>query len=188
MDNIIYLLSHYKYLILFPLAIVEGPILAVIAGFLCTTGVLNPVLVFPIIVAGDLIGDSLCYALGRWGIPKPLRKLAKRWGFKRETLDRVKTYFDANPVKTISLSKITLGIGVAGIYMAGHARIPYNRFIRICLMTSALQYLVYLSIGILFGDAYIQISRYLNFFASITIVTALAVVVFLLIRRMLQKI
>ena len=42
MDHIVYLLTEYKYLILFPLAIVEGPIIAVIAGFLCSSGFLNP--------------------------------------------------------------------------------------------------------------------------------------------------
>ncbi|TDW99245.1 DedA family protein [Dinghuibacter silviterrae] len=187
MEHIVYLLSHYKYLLLFPLAIVEGPILAVIAGFLCTTGVLNPLFVFPIIVCGDVIGDSLCYTLGRWGVPKPIRRLALLLGVKKENVDRVRTFFDTHPIKTIALSKITLGIGVAGIYLAGNTKVPYPKFIRICLATSALQYLVYLTIGFVFGGAYREINRYLNDAASLIIVVALAIVVLLLIRRKLRK-
>lgn len=187
MEHIIFLLSHYKYVILYPLAIVEGPILAVIAGFLCTTGLLNPLIVYPIIVIGDVTGDSLCYALGRWGVPKPIRKLAKLLGIKKENVDRVKTFFETHPIKTIALSKITLGIGVAGIYLAGNTRVPYPKFIRICLATSALQYLIYLTIGFLFGGAYLEISRYLNYFASLTIVITLAILVLFLIRRILQR-
>src|SRR5450432_4605817 len=75
MDHIAYLLTQYKYLLLFPLAIVEGPIIAVIAGFLCINGFLNLFIVYPIIVAGDLIGDTICYFLGLWGVPGFIKKI-----------------------------------------------------------------------------------------------------------------
>src|ERR1700681_1928234 len=105
MDHIVYLLTEYKYLILFPLAIVEGPIIAVIAGFLCTAGFLNPLLVFPIIVLGDITGDSICYSIGRWGIPKFIKKIGYRFGFNPKKIDRARIFFDSNPITTISLSK-----------------------------------------------------------------------------------
>jgi membrane protein DedA with SNARE-associated domain len=81
-----------------------------------------------------------------------------------------------------------LGIGVAGIYLAGNARIPYKKFIRICLITSLSQYLIYLSIGLLFGQAYIQINHYLNNFASFSIIAALAVIFFIIVKSMFKKI
>src|ERR1700722_1510647 len=135
MDHIVYLLTQYRYLILFPLAIVEGPILAVIAGFLCINGFLNLFIAYPIIVLGDIIGDSIVYTFGRWGVPVFIKKMARGFVMKPEKINRVRTYFDANPNKIISLSKVTLGIGVAGIYLAGNTKIPYERFIRICLVT-----------------------------------------------------
>jgi len=187
MEHIITLLTHYKYLILFPLAIVEGPIIAIIAGFLCTNGFMNPLLVFPIIVLGDMIGDSLLYSLGRWGMPTFFRKIGHRLGLTPERVDRARVYFDANPEKTISLSKITLGIGVAGIYIAGNAKIPYPKFIRICGVTSMIQYFVYLGIGLTFGHAYLLINHYLNYIASFFIVTALVILLFFYLKSMLKK-
>jgi len=187
LENIICLLLKYKYVILFPLAIVEGPILAVIAGFLCMGGYLNLFIVYPIIVLGDIVGDTISYLFGRWGVPGFLKRIIKRLGLKPENMDRVRVYFDANPKKTISLSKITLGIGIAGIYLAGNARIPYNRFIRICLITSALQYLIYLGIGLLFGSAYKQISNYLDFFAAFSIVTLLSIILFYIVKSYRKK-
>ena len=165
----------------------EGPIIAVIAGFLCTTQFLNPLIVFPVIVTGDIIGDSLSYMLGRFGVPEFLKKIAKRFGFKAENINRVRSYFDANPIRTISLSKITLGIGFAGIYLAGNAKIPYRKFILICLLTSALQYIVYLSIGLLFGSAYKQISHYLDFATALIIVTGLTILIFIFIKSKRKK-
>ncbi|MFC4233579.1 DedA family protein [Parasediminibacterium paludis] len=187
MEHILHLLSRYQYLILFPLAIVEGPIVAVIAGLLCSNQILNISLVYPIIVAGDITGDSLCYLFGRFGVPNFIKKIALKLGFKPEKIVVVRSYFDTNPIKTISLSKITLGIGVAGIYLAGNAKIPYKKFIIVCFATSALQYIFYLTIGLLFGSAYMQISRYLDVASTLIILAALAVLLWLFIKSKLKN-
>lgn len=187
MEQILHLLTQYKYLILFPLAIVEGPIIAVIAGFLCTGGYLNVLIVFPVIVCGDAVGDTLCYLLGRWGVPTFIKNILKWFGLDGQKVARVKVYFDANPTKTISLSKVTPGIGVAGIYLAGNAGIAYDKFIKICVVTSIAQYIIYLGVGLLFGKAYIQINHYLDFAGSVIIVSTLVVIVFLFIKSLLKK-
>lgn len=188
MDHIIQLLLQYKYFILFPLAIIEGPIIAVICGFLCINNILNPFIVFPIIVAGDMVGDSLVYLLGRFGIPPFLKRIAIKLGFKPEKVQKVRAYFNTNPIRTISLSKITLGIGFAGIYLAGHAKIPYPRFIIISMFTSALQYVVYLGIGLLFGHAYKQINNYIDFLTALVVIIALSVGIFLYVKSKRKKI
>ena len=175
MEHLLHLLLEYKYLILFPLAIVEGPALAVVAGFLCMNKILNPFIVFPIIISGDMVGDSLCYTLGRFGVPALLKKAAIWLGVNGEKIQSTRAYFDTNPIKTISLSKIALGIGFAGIYLAGHVRIPYVKFILICFCTSVLQYIVYLGIGLLFGNAYLLINGYINLFSAILIILALSI-------------
>lgn len=185
--TIIDLLYRYKYVLLFPLAIVEGPVLAVIAGFLCANKFLNPFIVYPIIVLGDLVGDSLCYMLGRFGLPEFLKSTLKKLGFKPINMDAARSYFNANHLKAISLSKITLGIGFAGIYFAGNAKVPYRKFIWVCLVTSALQYIVYLSIGILFGSAYKKISHYIDFLTAIIIVTALTIILFIFLKSYFKK-
>ena len=188
MENIIYLLSHYRYVILLPLAIVEGPVIAILVGMLSIKGFFNPVYAYPVIVVGDLIGDSIVYMLGRWGKSEFLQKISRRLGFTDAKMDSARFFFEANPNRTISLSKIILGVGVAGIYMAGNAKINYHKFIAICLVTSMLQYIVYISIGLLFGHAYIQINHYLNYAASFSIVAAVLLLLFFFIKSKLKKI
>ena len=188
LDHLIALLTEYKYFILFPLAIVEGPILAVIAGFLCTMGLLNPLIVFPVIVLGDVIGDSCCYILGRFAGFSWFKKLDKLVTPDiLEKTERFRVFFLDHPVRSISLSKITLGIGVAGIFVAGRLKIPYRRFIAICLLASSVQYIVYLSVGFLFGNAYLQINHYLNYLASILILAAIAVLLFISVKKLIPK-
>ncbi len=185
--TIIDLLYKYKYLLLFPLAIVEGPVLAVIAGFLCTSKFLNPFIAYPIIVIGDLVGDSLCYLLGRFGMPGFLKGILKKLGVKPINADVARSYFNSNHTKAISLSKLTLGIGFAGIYFAGNSKIPYRKFIWVCLITSALQYVVYLGIGMLFGSAYQKISRYIDFLTALIIVTAVTIFLFISLKSYRKK-
>lgn len=187
METIFFLLLTYRYPILFPLAIVEGPILAVIAGFFCTQGYLNLFIVYPIIVLGDVTGDTIVYMSGRWGIPGFLKKILYKIGLTPQNMQKARLYFDSNPKKSISLSKIALGIGIAGIYLAGNARIRYPLFLRISLVTSAIQYVVYLGIGLLFGSAYKQISHYLNVFAAAAIIALLSVILFYIIISIRKK-
>jgi membrane-associated protein len=178
-------LYEFKYLFLFPLAVVEGPILAIIAGLLCSEGFLNPLIVYPTIVLGDITGDSLIYALGRWDSGQPPRWY--RWiGLTAAKINRARTYFAGNPVRTVSLSKVILGVGVAGIFLAGNSRIPYRKFLAVCLGTSAIQYTVYLGIGLLFGRAYKEINLYINYLAAAMIILAFALF-FILILKSLDK-
>jgi membrane protein DedA with SNARE-associated domain len=111
-----------------------------------------------------------------------LKRVVKAIGLHPENMQAVRSYFGANPARTISLSKITLGVGFAGIYMAGIAKIPYKKFISVCLLTSALQYIVYLSVGLLFGSAYRQIDHYMDIFTALTIVIVLTILLFIFIK------
>ena len=185
--TVIDLLYRYKYFLLFPLAIVEGPVLAVIAGFLCANNFLNVFIAYPVIVAGDIIGDSLCYMLGRFGAPVFVKRFIKKLGFKPENINAARSYFNANSIRSVSLSKITLGIGFAGIYLAGNAKVPYRKFILICLITSALQYVVYLGIGFLFGSAYEKIAHYIDFLSALIIVTAITILLFIFLKSYRKK-
>ncbi|HZL01197.1 MAG TPA: hypothetical protein VFC47_15015, partial [Caulobacteraceae bacterium] len=57
------LLSRYGYAVLFPVAVVEGPGAAIVAGALVGSGQLDGVTVILMLVAADLVGDALYYAL-----------------------------------------------------------------------------------------------------------------------------
>lgn len=179
MERIITLLLTYKYFILLPIAIVEGPIATVIAGFLVTFGYLNVFLVYIIIILGDIIGDTILYYLGFKG-KKLLNKYGSYLGITPESLERAKEYFDTKHQKAIILSKIIHGVGIAGLVTAGILRIPYRRYIKSCVIVTIPQSAFLLLIGILFGHAYLQIGKYLDYFAASISVVALGTVVFVI--------
>ena len=60
-DAVIAILINYGYFLLFPIAVLEGPIISVIAGFLVLQGYFNILLVYAVMVVADLTGDFLYY-------------------------------------------------------------------------------------------------------------------------------
>ncbi len=183
MDFTISLLAKYGYLILFPLAVIEGPIITIVAGFFVTLGVLNLLAVYIIAVLGDVVGDSGLYFLGKWGGDKVLEKYGKYLGVTQEKIDQAKEFFNKHGKKAVALSKITHGIGMAGLVAAGGLSVPYRRFVLTCLTVTLLQSAIMLTIGIFFGHAYLQIGKYLNIFAAIASILVLAVIVFIILKK-----
>lgn len=165
MQQTIALLLAYKYYILLPLSIIEGPIITVIAGFLASTHSINPAAVYGVVVLGDLIGDTLLYSLGRWS-GGGVTKYGKFFGVTADRLASAKDYFANHHRRAVVTSKLVHGIGVSGLVTAGVLRISYGRYMRTCFLISLAQCAFFLAIGLLFGNAYMRIGQYLDYFAA----------------------
>ncbi len=173
------LLLTYKYLIVIPLAIIEGPIISVICGFLATLGVFNPFLIFIVMVAGDIVGDGIYYYIGYSG-----KKMFRYFKVSEEKIAEAKIYFEKNHKKAIAGSKIMWGIGTAGLITAGALRIPYKRYFKTCAMYSLGQSFVMILIGIFFGKAYETIGKYFNYYASaVSILVVIAILYFIFTKK-----
>jgi len=67
-------LLQYRYLALFPLACIEGPILALVVGFMVHLGYFSFIPAYFIMVLGDFVPDSVYYFIGRFGDKEKLIK------------------------------------------------------------------------------------------------------------------
>jgi undecaprenyl-diphosphatase len=166
MASILALLIQYKYFILFPIIVIEGPFATVISGFLISLGIFNVFIAFPIIILGDLTSDSFFYFLGRFG-HKSITKWALYFGVNKEKLENAKKYFAEKSTKAIIASKFIHGVGVSGLMAAGMLKIPYFKYAKVCLITDVLQFGILLAIGYFFGHSYKLIAVYLDNYAKI---------------------
>ena len=176
--NIIQLLLTYKYLLLMPLAIIEGPIVAVVCGFLVTLKILNPLFVYIILVFGDIIGDGTIYYVGYSG-----KRFLKYFRVTEEKLEQAKQYFSDNHKKAIIISKLAHGIGFTGLIAAGASHVPYKRYFKTCTTISVVQSFIMIMVGVLFGHAYVQIGKYLDFYAAGVSVIVLLFLTFFIIKK-----
>src|SRR6185312_6958785 len=90
-------LIQYKYQVIFPIAIVEGPIITLIAGFLISLGYLSWFPTLILVFFGDMISDSFFYLVGKYG-----RKYAERIKFLKlseERMLRLENHYQNHPCK-----------------------------------------------------------------------------------------
>ena len=122
-------LIAYRYAILFPLVIIEGPIVTILAGFLASLGQLNFLICYPIIVVGDVIGDVFMYAQGRWGGKPAVIRWGHYFGIKPEIIVRLEEHFKKHPGNTLVFGKISHFFGGPVLIAAGMARMKFSKFL-----------------------------------------------------------
>lgn len=187
MTSILLLLAKYRYLILFPIAVLEGPFAAIIVGFLSSSGVFNIFIVYLVVVSGDMVGDSLYYFIGRLS-GSSIMKHGHYIGITADKLEVAKKYFADYHHRALIISKLAYGIGVSGIIAAGILKISYRKFIKTCTYIALIQSACLISIGFLFGHAYLQIEKYLNIYAKIILIIALILVGYFIFIKVKSKI
>ena len=119
-------LLAYRYVILFPLVVIEGPIVTILAGFLASLGQFNLFICYPLIVVADVIGDLFMYAQGRWGGKPAVERWGHHFGIKPEIIVRLEEHFKKHPGKTLIFGKISHFFGGPVLIAAGMARMPLS--------------------------------------------------------------
>lgn len=171
--QIISWLLLYRYYILFPIAVAEGPIITVFAGFLVSTGHFNFIVAYLVIVVADVIGDMLYYAVGRWGGRRGIRKWGHYFGVHDGRLPRLEEHFKKHPFKTLLSGKLAHGLGGIVLMVAGLAKMPFGQFLLYSLVLTVPKSLILLTLGYYFGSAYGQVSSWLDVISISVLVIAL---------------
>jgi membrane protein DedA with SNARE-associated domain len=162
-------LIHYRYILLFPIMVVEGPIITIIAGFLVSLGSLDFPITYAVAVTADLVGDTLYYLVGRFGANRFVDRWGKYLRISWEQIETLKRHFERHVGKTLLMGKLTHGAGGLILLAAGVAKIPYLRFFWFNLLGTLPKSLVLLLVGYYFGHGYRSINRYLNEVALLTL-------------------
>ena len=181
MNEILQLLQHYHYIVLLPLAILGGVLVAVSAGFMVALHQFSFLPVFLILILGDAIGDSIFYFLGRSG-STVLYKYGNKIGVTTEKINHAQLLFDVHHRKAIYASKLAMAIGLAGLIAAGCLRINFWKYLFDCLTITFFRALILLIAGYYFGNAYKKIENLLNIYVAIIAVLIGTFAIFLLFR------
>jgi membrane protein DedA with SNARE-associated domain len=177
-DQIISWLLHFKYLALFPLAVIEGPIITIITGLFASLGYLNFFLAYIIIVAGDLTGDTLHYLAGRFGGRSFIDRWGKYIGADKEQVKKLEGQFAKRGDQLLFIGKMLHGLGGAFLVAAGIIKMPFNKFLFSNMLATLVKSMLLLIIGFYFGQAFRLIDSYLEKIALISV--GLAIFLFLI--------
>ena len=155
-------LLKYRYLAIFPLTVIEGPIVTVLIGFFVSLNVFNPLLAFAVIVAGDLIGDALHYSVGRWGGRSFLARWGRFIGLPLKKIEPLERAFAKQGNKLLFTGKMLHGIGGAFLVAAGLVHMPFRDFILSNFWATLAKSAILLIIGYSFGQGLTHIKSLLD--------------------------
>ena len=175
-------LSQYGYAALFLLAIIEGPIITIIASFLASQGVLSLPVVYVTVVLGDLAGDGIYYAVGR-GLLGRLSWLASARGQKlKGRIDQIGARLRAQPGRVLLFGKLTHSAGFAVLLAAGAARVRLGAFFLYNLLGTLPKSAVFVVVGYFFGRSYKSIDSQMERVGLIVFMLLAGVIVFIIHR------
>ncbi len=170
-------LITYRYPIAYPLAIAEGPVLMMIAGFLVRTGFLDFWPIYFILMAGDLTGDIVWYKIGQHGARRFIDRFGKFFSVSEAHVLRAEKFFQEHQTKILFVSKITMGLGfaLATLMAAGAARVPFKKYMIVNALGQFIWTGILMAIGFFLGNLYTLVDKSLRwgFVTAIIIMFAL---------------
>jgi len=159
-----HILAVYGYAALLPLMTIEGPAVTVFSGFLAAQGLFDLAGVYAVAVLGDLIGDLLHYAAGRWAAGRwmaqpsadqPPADRRGRWAARlRQRVSVLAPQIRTRAGAMLLFGKLTHSAGFAVLLAAGAARVNLRRFLAFNLLGALPKVLVLVLFGYWFGRLY----------------------------------
>lgn len=172
------LLYTYSYFVLFPLVVVEGPIVTIIAGFLVSTGFMDFPLAYLTIVLGDLTGDYIYYSIGRWWFNGFIHSFFNFLKFDTNKVKKIKKLFKNHQGKVLFFGKLSHAIGAPILIAAGLSEVPIKDFLWFNFLATLPKSLILLLVGFYFGSTLGSFNKYLNW--TILVLVLLTIVMILL--------
>ncbi|MEK7114396.1 MAG: hypothetical protein AAB850_02495 [Patescibacteria group bacterium] len=176
-DFITQTILQYRYWILVPLSLIEGPVVAFVAGTLASVGFFNMYLLAPLFFVRDVGLDLVYYAIGHFGGRTNFaQRMLKKIGITPNHLEQVRALWEKKPFWTMFIGKLSYGIASAFIVVAGMVKMPLGTFFKYGSVVAVLQYGTLLFLGYFLGASLggsivkiIENAQYVIAFAAIAI-------------------
>mgnify|MGYP001121167393 CR=1 FL=1 len=117
-DIIISLTEQNKYVLLFILYLIEGPIAGFLSALIASTGKLDIFLVFTLLVTGEIGADIIYYYIGKNSSETRFNKMISKYE-KDGVLKVIKDTLNRSPVKALIFVKSVMFIAVPSILLIG---------------------------------------------------------------------
>lgn len=153
MPDVFALLHTYSYWILIPISLIEGPVVAFIAGTLAAAGYFDIYILALLFFISDMGKDGFYYTLGHFGTKTTLaQKFLGKIGVTESHFEEVRLVWEKHPLRTMFFGKLAYGIATGFIVLAGAIRMKLSTFFAYGAIVATLQYGVLLLLGFFFGS------------------------------------
>jgi membrane protein DedA with SNARE-associated domain len=181
------LVSQYGMTVLFPIAVVEGPAVSVVAGALVASGQFGWLGVALLLIGADLVGDALYYSLGRWGHSPFLRRLERWLSLTEERFRPLEEGFRRHDWKILVIGK-TQPFGSVILFFAGATKMPVGRYLVCNLLATVPKVALFESAGYFLGESIAHSMKYFDYLTFILFgIGAILLYFYYRVRKYLKK-
>ena len=174
--------SHGLWLLV-PFAIVEGPIVTVIAAYLARLGYMDVWGVYVVCAVSDLIGDAMYYGIGRLGPAFLPERWMARLGLNEARQLSLTDHFAQKGGRTLLFGKWTHSTGLPIMLASGMARMNFAAYLGYNIIGTVPKTAVFVALGYFIGHAYASIDTYIARVSLALLAAALGVLLWLWYRR-----
>ncbi|MBD3282067.1 MAG: hypothetical protein GF387_00420 [Candidatus Portnoybacteria bacterium] len=153
-NTILNLLYQQRYLFSFIGAIFEGTYIMILGGVLLKLGYFKFWKLILTLGLGYFINGLIFYSIGRLGGKHLIDKWMNKFHITSKIIEKLENYFQKHSVKAIFITRITYGLSVPAIIIAGSFKMKMKKFIPVTLLATIVWVPTMLIIGYVFGLSY----------------------------------
>lgn len=158
----IILLAKYKYIILSIFAILEGPVVSLVSGFLVRLGHLKFLPVIIILLLGDIVSDSVYYFLAiKSNGEEFIKKYANKYKTISENFNLLENLWRQHGVVTMFVAKFAYGFTIPLVISAAISKVPYKKLMLYIIPPTILKYSLLVIIGYYLAHEYNTAEKYI---------------------------
>jgi membrane protein DedA with SNARE-associated domain len=198
LDTLAPVLNHWGYLAVGALVMLEdfgvpvpGETVLIAAAVYAGAGQLNILAVIAVAIAAAVAGDSIGYAIGRFGGRRLVLRYGKYLFITPERLDKAEGFFRRHGGKIVTIARFIEGLRQANGIIAGITGMRWIRFFAFNLLGAVLWVCTWAGLGYLAGahitEIWDTIGRYQPIVYSVIGVLVVAAVVWHVLRRRRAK-
>ncbi|AYC31470.1 DedA family protein [Pseudomonas cavernae] len=128
-----------------------GDSLLFIAGALCASGNMDPLLLGALLMLAAIAGDSTNYLIGRTAGERLFRNPQSKI-FRRDYLQRTHEFYDRHGGKTVTLARFLPIVRTFAPFVAGVGKMPYPRFFAFSVLGTIAWVGGLVTLGYFFGN------------------------------------
>lgn len=168
---------------IFPVAVIEGPIISIISGFLVLRHRLSFIPTFAILFFADFLSDSVFFLVGQKGLS--FARKIKILHITDERVAKIERQYVESPWKTMIVAKVSYGLGTVFMFASGASGMSYKNFLKYMSPLNALRSLTLMGIGYYFGRVALRTGpKYIWYY---TVAIVILVPLIYLVTRYIRK-
>lgn len=153
-NSVLNLLYTHRYIFTFLGALFEGTFIMILAGVLYKFGYFNFWALMTVLLTGYFLSGIGWYLVGRYGGNKILDRWGRRLHLTKNLIKKLEEYFKNHSVKTLFITRITYGLGMVVLIIAGSFKMSWRKFLSVNVVGSIIWILATLGLGYIFGVSY----------------------------------